>query len=89
MKAKLSSSTGRAERLAKNQQPVEAKVRELYLAAFAREPRAEELKTAVTYLTEPVIAADGTAVDSAKAARENLQDLIWALINTKEFLFNH
>jgi hypothetical protein len=69
--------------------PVEAKVRQLYLAAFAREPRVDELQTAVTYLTAPAVAADGTAVDAAKAARENLQDLIWALINTKEFLFNH
>ena len=28
-------------------------------------------------------------IDQAKAAQENFQDLIWALINTKEFLFNH
>jgi hypothetical protein len=89
IKAKLSNANGRAERLAKDPKPVEAKVRELYLAAFSREPRPDELKTAVTYLTEPAVAADGSPVDPAKAARENFQDLIWALINTKEFLFNH
>lgn len=89
IKAKLSSNTGRAERLAKDPRPVEAKIQELYLVAFARQPRPDELNTAVTYLTAPAVAADGTAIDSAKAARENLQDLIWALINTKEFLFNH
>jgi hypothetical protein len=33
--------------------------------------------------------AAGSAVDPQKAAQENFQDLIWALINTKEFLFNH
>ena len=35
------------------------------------------------------VTADGKPGDPAKAARENFQDLIWALINTKEFLFNH
>ncbi len=78
LKAKLAAATGRAERLAKEDKPAEAKVRELYLAAFSREPRPQELKTAIDYLNEP-----GTA------ANANYQDLIWALINTKEFLFNH
>jgi hypothetical protein len=89
IKAKLTSGTGRAERLAKDPKPAEAKVAELYLAAFAREPRPDELQTAVNYLTAPALTADGAPVDPAKAARENLQDLIWAFINTKEFLFNH
>lgn len=78
LKAKLAAPTGRAERLAKEDKPTEAKIRELYLAAFSREPRPQELKTAIDYLNEP-----GTA------ANANYQDLIWALINTKEFLFNH
>jgi len=78
LKAKLAAPTGRAERLAKEDKPAEAKIRELYLAAFSREPRPQELKTAIDYLNEP-----GTA------ANANWQDLIWALINTKEFLFNH
>jgi hypothetical protein len=89
IKGKLAHPNGRAERLSKDTKPVEEKVRELYLVAFSREPRPTELKTAVDYLTEPVIAADGKPVDPAKAARENFQDLIWALVNTKEFLFNH
>ena len=78
LKAKLAAPTGRAERLAKEDKPAEAKVRELYLAAFSREPRPQELKTAIDYLNEP-----GTVMNA------NYQDLIWALINTKEFLFNH
>lgn len=89
IKSKLADANGRAQRLAKSDQPVEQKVRELYLAAFAREPRPEELKTAADYLAEPRVAADGKALDAQRAARENLQDLVWALINTKEFLFNH
>jgi hypothetical protein len=89
MRSKLASPTGRAERLAKEDRPPEAKVRELYLAAFSREPRADELKHAIDYLTEPRTNADGTPMDPQQLARENFQDLIWALINTKEFLFNH
>lgn len=89
IKAKLASPQGRAERLAIDPRPAEDKVRELYLAAFAREPRAEELKTAIAYLSDPGEVVEGQPVDTQKVARENLQDLIWALINTKEFLFNH
>lgn len=89
IKGKLGHANGRAERLAKSDQPLEARVRELYLAAFSREPRADELATALSYLTEARVDAEGKPVDAAKANRENFQDLIWALINTKEFLFNH
>lgn len=89
IKSKLANPKGRAERLAKEDRPVEEKVRELYLAAFAREPRPEEMKIATQYLAEPRLGADGKPVDAARAARENFQDLLWALINTKEFLFNH
>ena len=59
------------------------------MVAFAREPRSDELKTALEYLAQPRLNSGGQPVDAQKAARENFQDLIWALINTKEFLFNH
>jgi hypothetical protein len=57
--------------------------------AFAREPRPDELQTAVAYLAEPRTTAAGKPVDPQTAARENLQDLLWALLTSKEFLFNH
>jgi hypothetical protein len=44
---------------------------------------------AVDFLNEPRVDAAGNPVDPTKVAIENMQDLIWALINTKEFLFNH
>lgn len=89
LKAKLSHPGGRAEKLAKEDRPAEAKVGELYLVAFCRPPRPDELKTALEYLSEQRLDLQGKPIDTQKATRENFQDLIWALINTKEFLFNH
>lgn len=89
IKAKLAAPNGRAERLTVDARAAEAKVRELYLVAFSREPRPEELQTAVLYLSEPRVDANDNPIDATAANRENFQDLIWALINTKEFLFNH
>ncbi|HUG70533.1 MAG TPA: DUF1549 and DUF1553 domain-containing protein [Pirellulaceae bacterium] len=89
IKAKLATSNGRAERLAKEEQPAAEKISELYMAAFSREPRSDELQTALDYLAEERIDADGKPIDKATVTRENFQDLVWALTNTKEFLFNH
>jgi len=89
IRGKLATPTGRAETLAKSDKPPDAKIRELYLVAFSREPKPGEMETAKAYLAEPRTTADGKPVDPQKAALENFQDLVWALINTKEFLFNH
>jgi hypothetical protein len=89
IKSKLGHASGRAERLAKSDSSLEEKVRELYLAALARPPKEEELQAAVEYLAEPRLDANDEPIDEQAALRENFQDLIWAVINTKEFLFNH
>ncbi len=89
IRGKLAHPSGRAERLAKDTRPPEARIKELYLVAFAREPRPDELKAALEYLLEPRVNAAGQTVDTQKAARQNFQDLLWALMTTKEFLFNH
>jgi len=89
IKAKLATSGGRAERLSKEDKPAAEKVSELYMAGFSREPRADELQTALDYLAEERTDADGKPIDKSKATSENFQDLVWALTNTKEFLFNH
>jgi hypothetical protein len=68
LKAKLASPQGRAERLATDARPVEEKVRELYHAAFSREPRPTELKTAVDYLARTGVTVDGQPVDAQKPA---------------------
>ena len=89
IKSKLGKNDGRADRLAKSDKSGDMKIRELYSAAFAREPSEIELKTSLEFLAEPRVDAAGNPIDPLKATQEGFQDLIWALINTKEFLFNH
>ncbi|MBA4190340.1 MAG: S-layer protein [Planctomycetaceae bacterium] len=89
IRSKLASPNGRAERLAVDTRPAGERVKELYRVAFAREPRPDELKAALDYLTEPRVNAAGQKLDAPRAARENFRDLIWAIMTTKEFLFNH
>ncbi|QDU60315.1 Bacterial Ig-like domain (group 2) [Planctomycetes bacterium Pan216] len=76
---KLHSSEGRAIRLAgaKEKQDDE-KIRELYLTVFARPPSQEERTIAKQHLESHRDSQD-----------QAFQDLLWALINSKEFLFNH
>lgn len=89
IKGKLATGGGRADRLAKSESPVEDRIRELYHVAFSREPREDEMKVAVEYLTEPQVDTAGNPINPQTTTVNSFQDLIWALINTKEFLFNH
>ncbi|MCA8991449.1 MAG: DUF1553 domain-containing protein [Planctomycetaceae bacterium] len=89
VKNKLAAGSGRAATLAKSEAPLEQRVDEIYLMAFARYPNPSEQLAAVTYLQEPVEKSDGTTLPEDQALKQNLQDLIWALANTKEFLFIH
>lgn len=89
LKTKLATPNGRAERLAKDERSMDQKIRELYLAAYSRQPRDEEMKAAMSYLADSRLDAEGKLIENAKPGPDRYQDLIWALVNTKEFLFNH
>jgi hypothetical protein len=89
VKGKLTATGGRAEMLAKAEQPEPKRIRELYLAAFAREPTAEEVRIAESHLARPGTDAQGKPLDSQRSKKLAYEDLLWALINTKEFLYNH
>ncbi|MFN0075782.1 MAG: DUF1549 and DUF1553 domain-containing protein [Prosthecobacter sp.] len=89
VKAKLTASGGRAEMLTKAEMPEPKRIRELYLAAFSREPAADEIRIAETHLLKPRNDATGKPLDSQRAKRNGYEDLLWALLNTKEFLYNH
>jgi hypothetical protein len=86
---KLAAGEGAAAMLAADEKRVdEANVEELYLRAFAREPAPEELAAAKAYVGKK-IAAKPADQDAKSARKLAYEDLIWVLVNTKEFSFNH
>jgi len=86
---KLTASTSSSATLAADSRSDEEKLRELYLTAYARPPEASELQLAKAHVAKPRKAADGQLLDAATARRQGYEDIIWAILNTKEFLFNH
>jgi hypothetical protein len=91
VKGKLSASTGRAAELAKvSEGKTDADaIQEIYLAAFSRQPTAEEVSIAEEFVQQPRKGSDGKDLAAAVAKRQRYEDLIWAIMNTKEFLYNH
>lgn len=84
---KLARDGGRAASLGEDStRSDEEKLRELYLLAYAREPRPDEIKTGVAHLQKAV---KGRPDKDIAARRQAYEDIVWALLNTKEFLFNH
>jgi hypothetical protein len=86
---KLTANDGRASVMSKDAKPDPEKLRDLYLAAFSRDPRPEEIRLGESHLAKPRVDADGKPLDSSQAKRQGFEDILWAIINTKEFLFNH
>jgi hypothetical protein len=89
VKSKVGWADGHAMRLAKAETPLEERIRELYRLAFSRDPRSDELEVAKEYLADAPAEWTAQGKDPATWRSEAFQDFVWALINTKEFLFNH
>ncbi len=73
----VADSAGRVAKAILSGRPDRDVVTELYLASLSRPPRAGEIESGVHYL-------EG---GSGRAARA--QDLLWALVNSKAFLYNY
>jgi hypothetical protein len=73
---KLAAGNGRADLLTKDKRPDAAKVEELFLWAFARKPTDAQLKSALEHINR-----------HAKDKKVAYENILWALINTKEFVF--
>jgi hypothetical protein len=84
---KIADRRGRARRLAEGGRPPRAVIDELFLATLARLPTDDEAA-----LLLPTFDAVDTATspDAALLARRAAtEDVLWALVNSKEFLYNH
>jgi len=77
VQGKLSAAGGRAEALANDPRPHPQKVEELFWTAFGRAPSSGESTSALDHLTA-----------RSDKTREAYEDIIWALVNAKEFQFN-
>ena len=74
---KLTRANARADLLAKDVRPDAEKVDELFMWVFGRRPTNEHRQVALDHIARHAM--------NKKVAYENL---LWALINTKEFVFN-
>ena len=72
---KLSDKNGRIAKLLAAKTPDEKIIEELYFASLCRAPRADELQVASEF------------VKSSESPQIGYQDLLWALICSKRFLF--
>lgn len=78
VQGKLQAGDGRAVKLARDKDRGDAeKIRELYAWSYARQPDEGELSLTLDYIAKH------------ENKQQAYEDLVWALINTKEFLFNH
>lgn len=77
VQGKISRAGGRAELLAKDTRPDAEKVEELFMWAFAHKPSPQQMAAALDHINKNA--------QNKKIAYENI---IWALLNTKEFVFN-
>lgn len=77
--AKISHREGVARRLASSAMPAEAIIDELFLHALSRFPSATERAALSSQFTN----ADGLG------RRAAVEDVLWAILNSKEFVYNH
>ena len=85
---KLTAGKARAALLAGDpERSHQDKIRELYHRAYARDPDQDELAVAYQHIEGKEKSATGEGAETGR--RQAYEDILWALINTKEFLFNH
>lgn len=77
LQRKLADPNGRIAQLLAAKTPLPQIIEELYLAAWSRRPTPDELKKAESWIR------------SAPNLRDGVQDLVWVLANSREFLFNY
>lgn len=74
---KFTDANGRVQKLVKSKLTDEELVEEAFLSTLSRFPTAEQKADALKHMKD------------AKNRLEGVTDLIWALVNTREFILNH
>ncbi len=77
IQTKITAPGGRLARLLAAQKPPREIIEDLYVAALCRRPTEDELSALLA------------SVEAAGDARAGLEDVYWAVLNSKEFVFNH
>jgi hypothetical protein len=87
VQGKIARPGGRADALSKaeDRRPDAEKVDELFLWVFARKPSDSDRKAALEHIEKQLAKNPTNPVAARKTAYENI---LWALVNTKEFWFN-
>jgi len=87
---KISSDKSRAARLAgESNRSDDEKIRDLYRWAFSRDAKPDEIEIAKAHLDKGAAKSSDEKGNAVNGRRLAYEDIVWALINTKEFLFNH
>ena len=81
---KLQAKGGRIDQLLARNVSEKAAVETLYLAALSRYPTTEELGRLL-----PLLQSEAGQPLAGKERRQALEDLFWAVLTSKEFLFEH
>lgn len=74
---KIADGNGRVAKLLKDKKVPKEMVTELFLTALSRPPSSAELSRTLAY------------IDAAKDKQKAIEDVLWVILNSKEFMFNH
>ncbi len=77
VQGKLARGGGRADKIAKDPRPDDEKITELFLLTQAKKPTTEQLALAKEHLAK-----------LGKDKKQAYENILWALVNSKAFLFN-
>jgi hypothetical protein len=79
LRSKLAAEQGKVSELSENGEPLYRVIEKLYLSALSRFPKDEEV----------ALLLSATAEAKGAERRSLIEDLFWAVLSSREFMFNH
>ena len=73
---KIGDGNGRMARFIKDKTPAKQAIEEIYLVSFGRNPTTTEINRSLAHIQQ------------SKDPKKGLEDVMWAILNSKEFMFN-